>query len=150
MKLAIEHADRAIESGQSPFGSVIVRGGEVLAASHNEVWQRLDPTAHAEVVAIRTAAAAIGSIDLSGCVLYSTCEPCPMCACAIHWAKLDAVCYGAGIADAEFAGFGELTVPIDELYRRGSSPVKLLSRVLRDECAALFPKWKARPGSRAY
>ena len=122
MKRAIEQAEAAIESGQTPFGAVVVRNDELIAAGHNEVWQSCDPTAHAEVVAIRRAAAALGSIDLSGCEMYTTCEPCPMCAAAIHWSKLDAMYYGATIADAQRAGFSELALAAKKLYTLGNSP----------------------------
>jgi guanine deaminase len=150
MKLAIEQAERSIALGQSPFGSVIVRRNELVAAAHNEVWKTTDPSCHAEVNTIRKASAALGTINLAGGVLYSTCEPCPMCASAIHWANLDAVCYGATIADAKDAGFSELEMPIEELYSRGGSKVKILPRVMPQECANLFPKWIKTPGTRKY
>jgi tRNA(Arg) A34 adenosine deaminase TadA len=150
MGMAIEEARAGIAAGQSPFGAAIVRAGSLVARGHNEVWARTDPTAHAEVVTIRRAAEALGSIDLSGCVMYTTCEPCPMCAAAIHWAKLEAVCFGAGIADAKAAGFSEITVPIDELYARGGSGVRILSRLREAECAELFRRWLAHPGHRGY
>lgn len=150
MRIAIEEARAGIAAGQSPFGATIVRGGELVARGHNEVWRTTDPTAHAEVVVIRRAAAALRSIDLRGCTMYTTCEPCPMCASAIHWSKLDAVCFGATIEDAQGAGFSELTVPIGEIYRRGGSPVRLLPRALEGECAELFRAWLEHPAHRAY
>lgn len=149
MRLAIERARAGVARGQSPFGAVIVRDGALVAGAHNEVWLRTDPTAHAEVACIRAAARALGTIDLGGCVMYTTTEPCPMCAAAIHWSKLDAVYYGATIADAHAAGFSELTLPIAEVYSRGGSPVKALAGVMTGECAALFEAWKAARG-RAY
>src|SRR5215510_6620237 len=91
MQLAVEQARAGIAAGQSPFGALIVRDGSLVASGHNEVWKRTDPSAHAEVVAIQRAAAALRTIDLAGCTMYTTCEPCPMCAAAIHWAKIDAV-----------------------------------------------------------
>ncbi len=150
MGLAIEQAHRAIELRQSPFGSVIVRNHTLIAAAHNRVWDTCDPTAHAEVTTIRAGAAALATIDFSGCTLYSTCEPCPMCATAIHWSKFDAVIYGATIADAAAAGFSELTVPIADLYRQGSSPVRIISGIRRQECAELFQAWLRTPGTRRY
>jgi len=151
MPLAIASARASIAAGQSPFGSVIVRSGsgEVIATGHNHVWAWTDPTAHAEVVCIRNAARMLGTIDLRGCELYSTCEPCPMCASAIHWANLDAVHFGARIADAEAAGFRELSLPIETIYREGKSDVRIHTDVMRDECAALFAEWKQASG-RAY
>lgn len=149
MSLAIERARAGIAAGQSPFGAVVVRGNETVGAGYNEVRKRTDPTAHAEVVAIGRAAGAARAIDLSGCVLYTTCEPCPMCATAIHWARIDRVIWGAAIADAAAAGFNELHVPARELYARGGSRVQVTEGVLRERCAALFAEW-LRAGGRAY
>src|SRR5438874_11390685 len=105
MRVAIEKTREGIDAGQSPFGSVIVRGGEVVAATHNTVWLTTDPTAHAEVNCIRSAAGKLKTIFLTGCTLYSTTEPCPMCLSAIHWARIERVVSGAPIADASAAGF---------------------------------------------
>jgi tRNA(Arg) A34 adenosine deaminase TadA len=150
MNLAIEQARAGIATGQSPFGAVIVRGEKVIAAGHNQVWQRCDPTAHAEVVTIQKAAAELASIDLTGCTMYTTCEPCPMCAAAIHWARLDTVYAGARIADAQRAGFAELTLPAGELYRLGGSPVRMIGDCEAKRCAALFDEWLRHAGHRAY
>jgi len=150
MRQAIEQARAAIVSGQTPFGAVIVRKDCLIAAGHNEVWHRCDPTAHAEVVAIQRAAKNLQTIDLSGCVMYTTCEPCPMCAAAIHWSKLDEVVYGATIADAKKAGFSELTLPVEQVYRIGGSPVRIVAGVLVQDCAALFDEWIAAAVSRTY
>ncbi len=150
MGLAIEQARFAIAAKQSPFGSVIVRDHQLIAAAHNRVWETCDPTAHAEVTTIRAGSASLRTIDFSGCILYSTCEPCPMCATAIHWSKFDAVVYGATIADAAAAGFSELTVSIQDLYRTGNSPVQIISGIRRPECAELFQLWLRTPGTRKY
>lgn len=146
---AIGQARQGIGAGQSPFGAVIVRDGRIIGRGHNHVWAWTDPTAHAEVVCIRHAAKALGSISLAGCVMATTCEPCPMCASAIHWAGLDEVLWGASIADAAGAGFNELHVATPDLYRLGGSPVRTTPGVLRDECAALFAEF-ARSGGRVY
>ncbi len=150
MRAAIERARAAIASGQSPFGAVVVRNGELVAGGHNEVWKRTDPTAHAEVVTIQNAGRELGTIDFRGCSMYTTCEPCPMCASAIHWANFDAVYFGATIDDAKRAGFRELIVAAEELYRRGGSKVRIVSGVLPRECASLFDEWLARPDHRGY
>lgn len=142
MKLAIEKTRAGIAAGQSPFGSVIVKDGAIIAATHNTVWRDTDPTAHAEVNCLRAAAQVLGSIDLAGCTLYSTCEPCPMCLAAIHWAKIDRVVFGATIADAAAAGFAELHVAADALAEMGGSPLKVDGGLLRSECAALFAEWQ--------
>jgi tRNA(Arg) A34 adenosine deaminase TadA len=150
MRLAIRKAQEGIAAGQSPFGSVIVQGGEVVAATHNTVWRDGDPTAHAEVNCVRKAAGALRSIFLHGCTLYSTTEPCPMCLSAIHWAKIDRVVYGASIADAAAAGFCELYVDAKVLAEMGKSPVRVESGLLRAECADLFSQWQRAGLSRPY
>lgn len=150
MQTAIAVARRGIVAGQSPFGSVIVRHGELVAAAHNQVWARTDPTAHAEVNAIRLAAEKLGRISLHDCVLYSTCEPCPMCASAIHWAKLAAVWFGAAIADAAAAGFHELQLPAAKLLGEAGSQVQIVGGVMAAECRALFAEWQAAGRSNAY
>jgi guanine deaminase len=142
MSLAIEKTREGIAAGQSPFGSIIVKDGKVAASTHNTVWKDTDPTAHAEVNCIRSAAKALGTIDLSGCTLYSTCEPCPMCLAAIHWSKVDRVVFGATIGDADAAGFSELHVAAADLARLGGSPLVIEDGLLRDECVALFEEWK--------
>jgi tRNA(Arg) A34 adenosine deaminase TadA len=146
MRLAIRKAQEAIAAGQSPFAAVIVRGEDVVAVTHNTVWRDTDPTAHAEINCIRAAAAALRTIALRGCALYSTTEPCPMCLSAIHWAKIDRVVYGAVIADATAAGFSELAVPAKTLAQLGHSPVRVEGGLLRDECAALFDQFRAAGG----
>jgi tRNA(Arg) A34 adenosine deaminase TadA len=150
MRLAVRAAEQGIAAGQTPFGAVIVRGDEVVAEGHNCVWLTTDPTAHAEVVTIRKAAAALKTINLGGTVMYTTCEPCPMCLSAIHWARIDAVHYGAVIADAEAAGFGELRVAAKVLAAMGGSPLLVEESPLRAECAALLAKWKAAGLSKPY
>jgi len=150
MRVAIRKAQDGIELGQSPFGSVIVKGGQVVAATHNTVWRDGDPTAHAEVNCIRAAAKALGTISLDGCELYSTTEPCPMCLSAIHWAKIDRVVFGAVIADAADAGFCELYVDAKVLAEMGKSPLKVESGLLREECADLFQQWLKSGKAKAY
>jgi guanine deaminase len=143
MRLAVARAREGIAAGQMPFGAVVVRGGAVLAAAHNTVWRDTDPTAHAEVNAIRQAALALRAIDLSGCAMYTTCEPCPMCLSAIHWAKFDVVYYGARIEDAIAAGLGGLSVEAEHLAEFGNSPLRVEAGPLREECVALFAEWRA-------
>lgn len=150
MQRAIDKAREGIAAGQSPFGAVIVRDGRLVAEGHNEVWRNTDPTAHAEVVAIRRAAAALQTIDLSGCAIYTTCEPCPMCAAAIHWSRIDRAYLGATIADARRAGFRELTLAMRDLISRGGSRVQIIDGVLSPACAALFDEWRASPAARPY
>lgn len=146
MAEAIAEARAGIAKGQSPFGAVVVREGRVLARGHNHVWAWTDPTAHAEVVCIRHAAKAAGRISLAQCVMYTTCEPCPMCASAIHWAGLDGVVWGATIDDARRAGFNELGLAASDVYRIGGSGVKPTPGILRSECARLFEEFAAAGG----
>ena len=149
MRLAVDVCRRGIDAGQTPFGAVVVRDGRVVAEAHNTVWRDLDPTAHAEVNAIRLACRGLATIDLGGATLYTTCEPCPMCLAASHWSRLDRVYYGASIADAAAAGFAELNLPAADLARRGGSRLVVEPGPLRDECRALFDAWKQTEG-RAY
>ncbi len=108
MALAVEEAKNGVEAGHGgPFGAVIVRHGEVIAAAHNLVLATNDPTAHAEVTAIREASNFLGRFDLSDCEIYTTCEPCPMCLSAIHWARIPKIYQGATRLDAAEAGFDD-------------------------------------------
>lgn len=150
MRQAIQTARVGIAAGQAPFGSVIVLGEKVVAAAHNTVWRDNDPTAHAEINAIRQAAARLGRIDLAGYTLFSTCEPCPMCLAAIHWAKIDRVIYGASIADAAAYGFSELRVGAKELAQMGGSPLRVEPGPCHEECLALFDLWKKTQLSQPY
>lgn len=125
-----------------PFGAIIVRDGTVIAEGWNRVTSDNDPTAHAEVTAIRRACAALGTFSLQGCEIYTSCEPCPMCLAAIHWAKIDRVVFGATIGDAAEAGFCELHVAAESLTEMGGSPLVVEGGLLREECAALFSEWK--------
>ncbi len=150
MKRAIEKTRQGIQLGQTPFGCAIVKDGEVVAEAHNTVWLTCDPTAHAEVNAIRLAAKNLNTIDLSGCTLYTTCEPCPMCLTAIHWAKVDVLYFGATIADAEAAGFSELTISARDMVAQGKSPLKVFSGLCEAECKGLFEEWKTLKKGNVY
>ncbi len=151
VKRAIEMAAKGIAAGQSPFGAVVATNkGDVVFEAHNMVRGDCDATAHAEILAIRGACYKLSTVDLTGHVLATTCEPCPMCAAAIHWARLDAVIHGAGIADAGRTGFNELSVSTEALYEQGASQVRVHPRVLRDECVALFEMWLRGPNPDPY
>lgn len=150
MQLAIDKCREGLAKGQSPFGCAIARDGEVLSASHNTVVLTTDITAHAEVNAIREACRHTGNIFLEGAVVATTCEPCPMCMAALHWARVDTVYFGATIGDADVAGFNELQLPAAELLRIGGSKLKLIPGLLPEECKKLFAEWKANPNKKVY
>jgi guanine deaminase len=107
LTLAVDLATANVGAGGGPFGAVIVRDGELLASGQNRVTRDLDPTAHAEVLAIRSACRTIGDFSLAGCHLYTSCEPCPLCVAACLWARLDGVTYAADRDDAARGGFDD-------------------------------------------
>lgn len=150
MRLAIGAARKGMERGQTPFGCAISFNGAVVAVEHNRVLATTDITAHAEVTAVREACRKVGNILLEGAHVASTCEPCPMCMSALHWARVDRVYYGAGIDDAAEVGFNELRVPAADLLRIGGSHVRLVPGVLREECRALFFEWRSSPNFQTY
>ncbi len=107
LEIAVNLALENIRSGGGPFGAIIVKDGELIASGVNSVTNHNDPTAHAEINAIRKACKHLSDFNLSGCIIYSSCEPCPMCLSAIYWAHLDAVYFGATHRDAADAGFDD-------------------------------------------
>ena len=150
MAIAIKEALVGVRQGQSPFGCAVVKDGRLVARAHNTVWQTCDSTAHAEVNALRKACRRLGSIDLSGCVLYTTCEPCPMCYAAAHWARIPKVIFGARIRDAQAAGFNELVIPASKMKRFSGDGVELVPGFMRRECRELFRDWAAQGRCKAY
>jgi len=148
MKLAIAAAKRGIAEGQSPFGCCIAKAGKPLAIAHNEVWINTDITAHAEVTAIRRACKKIGKIKLSGCTAYTTCEPCPMCFSALHWAGIKKIVYGASISDAKKCGFGELEISAAKMKRLGKGKLKIHAGVMGKECTELFALFRKKWGKK--
>jgi guanine deaminase len=141
MQLAIEKCREGLALGQSPFGCAIAKGDRVLAVAHNTVAASTDITAHAEINALREACRSLGDIFLDGAVVATTCEPCPMCAAALHWARVSTVYFGATIDDAADAGFNELHLPAAEVLRLGRSSVELVPETERAECRRLFEEW---------
>ena len=150
MQAAIRVAREGVAEGGSPFGACIVRAGEIIACEHNRVLQTTDSTAHAEIAALRAACARLGTIDLSGCVVYSTTEPCPMCFSACHWARIARIVYGARIGDARRFGFHELGISNRRMKALGGSPVTVVGGVLRAAVLDLFETWRLRPDRRVY
>lgn len=133
-----------------PFGCVIVKNDEVIGRGNNRVTSTNDPTAHAEVVAIREACRKLGSFQLDGCTLYTSCEPCPMCLGAIYWARPDRVVFAATREDAADAGFDDQLIydelPLPPEQRR----IPTEARVLRDEAQAVFKAWLEKTDKTAY
>ena len=150
MRLAIEKAKKGITAGQTPFGACFVKDEKVISCRHNSVWGSLDITAHAEMNVIREACKKLNTVDLSGCILYSTCEPCPMCFSACHWAKIPKIFYGARIADAKKLGFNELPISCEKMKRSGKSLIKVRGNFLRQENLELFRHWQKKAPSRVY
>ena len=139
MKIALDEAYRGIRNGDGgPFGSVIVKNGEVIASGHNEVIKQSDPTCHGEMIAIREASKTLGTHDLSGCEIYTTGEPCPMCLGAIMWANISKVYYGCDIHDTKIIGFRD-----EDFYKRANEG-KLsgfIKELDRDACLELYREY---------
>ena len=147
MRRAIDLSRAAMDEGDGPpFGAVIVRDGHVIAEGHNNSFITKDPTAHAEIVAIRRACEAVDSRSLEGCVIYSSSEPCPMCLGAIYWSRIAKVYFGNSCVAAALAGFDDI-----RLYREMSQPAKdravPMVQQLADEAKTVFDSWQARPTS---
>jgi len=147
MKKAIEKAREGVSEKEAPFGACIVKGDEVIMTAHNIVISSCDITAHAEINAIKKACRKLGTIDLSGCTIYSTTEPCPMCFSAIHWAKISRIVFGTRIRDAKRIGFSEIPLTNRRLKQEGRVPIKVTGNILRKENLALFDEWKKKAGT---
>ncbi len=149
MRKAIELSVKNVAEGGGPFGAVIAKDGEIIATGVNRVTADHDPTAHAEVSAIREAARKLGTFDLGGCEIYSSCEPCPMCLGAIYWARLDRLYYGNDKHDAAAIGFDDAFIykelAIEPENRRLESQ-RLLSR----EAIKAFEAWQSKTDKTEY
>ena len=143
MRQAIALAVENIKSGGGPFGAVIVKDGKVVATGANRVTANNDPTAHAEVSAIRVACTKLGTFDLSGCVIYTSCEPCPMCLGAIYWAHIDKIYYGANQYDAAKIDFDDSFI-YRELELKPEERQKPVENILHDEALAPFRAWQEK------
>lgn len=140
MRKAIELSKENIKNNGGPFGAVIVKGGEIIATGVNRVTDSCDPTAHAEVSAIREATQKLQTFDLSGCEIYSSCEPCPMCLGAIYWARLDKLYYGNTQEDAKEIGFDDSFI-YDELKLAPDERQLPSEKFLREEAIEAFKQW---------
>jgi guanine deaminase len=150
MTFAIEEARKGVTVGQTPFGACIVKDGKVISCSSNSVWSDMDITAHAEINAIRKACSTLKTIDLGGCTIYSTCEPCPMCFSACSWARISRIVFGARIADAAGYGFSELRIPNRKMKVLSRSSVEIVPDFMRGECIMLFEEWSKHPDKKSY
>lgn len=150
MRHAIALSRRGMEGGAGgPFGAVVVKDGQVIAEGWNQVTSTNDPTAHAEVVAIRRACTALGRFDLRGATLYTSCEPCPMCLAAAYWARLDAVVYGNARDAAAAIGFDDQWL-YDEVPKPIEARTLPMRRLLAAEALEVFEAWAAKPDKVPY
>lgn len=149
LKLAIETASDNIKEQGGPFGAVIVSKGKIISRAGNRVVTGHDPTAHAEVQAIRMAAAALGTHDLNGCVIYSSCEPCPMCLGAIYWAGIRRLVYASDRYKAAASGFDDEMI-YTELALDHEKRSIVMSRGMKDEGDSVFRQWDIFPGKVLY
>lgn len=142
MKRAVEIAVHNAENGEGPFGAVITKSGKLISESGNDVINSNDPTAHAEISAIRKAAKKLNTFDLSGCSIYCSCEPCPMCLGAIYWARIDKIYYAGSSSDAKDYGFDD-----EHIYNEINLPLSKreisFKQVMREQTLEAFKKWEA-------
>lgn len=149
MREAIRLADESVKNGGGPFGAVVVKDGELVAGSANSVTINNDPTAHAEVNAIRAACRKLNTFDLTGCVIYTSCEPCPMCLGAIYWAHIDRIYYGNTRKDARDIDFADDFI-YEELERPLAKRTVPILPLLRDEAIHTFRLWTEKTDKTAY
>ena len=149
MREAIRLADESVERGGGPFGAVIVKDGAIVARGANSVTLDNDPTAHAEVNAIRAACRSLGTFDLAGCTVYTSCEPCPMCLAAIYWAGISRIYFGNTRKDAAAIDFAD-----DHIYNELSRPLEQrsvpITPLLRNEALHTFTRWEEKTDKTTY
>lgn len=143
MQMAIDLSIANIDSGGGPFGAVVVRDGVVIATGANRVVPNADPTAHAEVMAIRSACAKLGTFQLANCTVYSSCEPCPMCLSALYWAGVERICYGNTKDDAKAIEFDDSFI-YDQLELSYAERSIKCEHFMRENALAAFRKWEEK------
>jgi tRNA(Arg) A34 adenosine deaminase TadA len=143
MRQAIALSKVSVEKGGGPFGAVIVKDGKVVARGNNLVTRKNDPTAHAEVSAIRLACKKLNTFDLTGCTIYTSCEPCPMCLSAIYWAHIDKIYYGCTQLDAKKIDFDDSFI-YDQIALRPEQRSIPSENILNQEAVAAFEMWQAK------
>ncbi len=147
---AIQLSIENVRSGKGgPFAAVIVKDGKIIARGTNIVTSAIDPTAHAEVIAIRAACKKLGKFQLNGCEIYTSCEPCPMCFGAIYWARLERVFYGNTKQDAAEIGFDDSFI-YEELPKKIGNRSIPMVQVMHEEALAAFNAWKEKPDKIEY
>ena len=149
MRRAIALSIESVNSGGGPFGAVIARNGEIVAEGSNNVTSYHDPTAHAEVSAIREACRKLETFDLSGCDIYTSCEPCPMCLGAIYWAHIDKIYYANDRRDAADIGFDDDFI-YQEIALKPTERTKHSEILLREEAIEAFKQWEAKADKTEY
>ena len=149
MRRAIQLSEESVKMGGGPFGAVIVKDGEIIAEGCNRVTVDCDPTAHAEVSTIRQAAKVLGTFDLSGCEIYTSCEPCPMCLGAIYWAHLDRIYYGNNQKDAANIGFDDAFI-YHELDLKPEERRTRMESLLPEEAIRAFRMWEEKADKTEY
>ena len=149
MREAIELSIKNTENDGGPFGAVITKNGEIISKSVNRVTKDNDPTAHAEILAIREAAKRLKTFNLSGCIIFCSCEPCPMCLGAIYWARIDKIYYACNRSDAKNYGFDD-----EYLYKEINLPIGQreisFNQLLRKEALEAFKKWEKNEKNTLY
>jgi guanine deaminase len=150
MRETIRLAERGLDAGRGgPFAAIIVKDGKIIGRGSNLVTSTNDPTAHAEIVAIRAACRRSRNFDLTGCAIYSNCEPCPMCLCAIYWARIGSIYYANTRTDAAAIGFADA-----EFYKELALPIAKrkipMQQLLRSEALAAFTAWRSNPNRIQY
>ncbi len=149
MRRAIKLSEQSVRSGGGPFGAVIAKDGNIIAEGNNRVTLNIDPTAHAEVSAIRNACQQLKTFDLSGCEIYTSCEPCPMCLGAIYWAHIDKIYYGCDRKDARNIGFDDDFI-YDEIPLKPEDRKKPSEELLRNEALNAFYLWDNKADKTKY
>lgn len=149
MRRAIELSNISVDLGGGPFGAVVVCNGKIIGEGHNQVTLHNDPTAHAEVVAIRNAAQALGTFDLSQCVVYTSCEPCPMCLSAMYWARIGTFYFGNTKTDADAIGFSDAFI-YEELKKSFEERQLSAKQLMHAEALKVFQKWSLKTDKTEY
>jgi len=149
MTRAIQLSIENVGSGGGPFGAVIVKEGRIIAEGRNQVTSSHDPTAHAEMLAIRSASAKLGAFELQGCEIYSSCEPCPMCLGAIYWARLSRIYFAGSAADASKSGFDDSLI-YSEIAKPAAQRTIPMIQMMREEALTAFRAWEQTPDKIVY